>query len=343
MKGITQKVVAVSSITALFLFAPAATFAQAASQTLQVLPPKGTDCPVLQVQSVMAYTVNGSLHSFDVTLPDSTYIALLAQVGTQAIPFQYMTRFEGNGGVVRHHVDMDVTPIRGSIPVSLTLLSSPVGAPTCLSVVSFSVSPTGVILASGTATTPTSPTPTYSTNTPSKPAATKPPVTPVEPSATSSNATPGVVAPITKTVGERLYALCAGNGAFQFWFLLLAIYIVIAALTAFAKPPLALQSPYLPVLLILVPLVLLLAFWYTTPACRGALWMPVASIITAIVALLISFHEEEGVKIVVSLPAASKNTNPTTPAIKTSTSPLVTKQTVPLVQTPDKTGQQGQK
>lgn len=316
MKRSTQRAFAIGIISLVALGMPAAASAQAVARTVQVLPPGGTGCPQIPVTAIVAHTDGGALHSFDITVQDPAYVAVLAQVGTEAVPFRYMTRFNHGGGFVRHHVDMDSTRIGNALTVSLTLLSSPAGSPTCLSVISFSVSANGQILAPGavSSTTPT-PVSTGGTKTPGKV-----PMTPGKGPMATSSATTTEQAPVIGGFISRVKALCEGNGALQLWFLLLAVYIVIAALTALSKPPLAEKSVGLPLALILVPLVLLMGFWLLAPTCRAAGWIPAVAILTAGAALLVAFREQHpGLKII-SLPAAKPSTN--TPMVSKSTSPV---------------------
>lgn len=316
MKRSTQRAFAIGIISLVALGMPAAASAQALSKTVQVLPPGGTGCPQIPVTAIVAHTNEGALHSFDVTVQDPAYVAVLAQVGTQAVPFRYMTRFNHGGGFVRHHVDMDSTRIGNALAVSLTLLSSPVGSPTCLSVISFSVSPNGQILAPGATSTVTpAPSNTGGTKVPGKVI-----VTPGKSPVATGTATTTEPSPVAGGVVTRFKALCEGNGGLQLWFLLLAVYIVIAALTALSKPPLAEKSVGLPLTLILVPLVLLMGFWLLAPSCRAAGWIPAVAILTAGAALLVAFREQHpGLKII-SLPAAKPSAN--TPMVSKSTSPV---------------------
>lgn len=312
MKPSALKALAIGVISLVALAIPGTAAAQALTQTIQVLPPGGNGCPTLPVQGIVAHVREGSIHSFDVTVANPSYVAVLAQVGDKGVPFRYMTRFNHGGGSLRHHVDLDTTPIRGSIPVSLTLLSSPQGSPTCLSVISFSVSPTGQILAPGMISGSTD----GKSATVSKPisqgTSTKGGTATTAGKTTQQGTTPTATSTTSKTAkspvvggfGATLKSLCAGNGALQLWFLLLAIYVVIAALTALARPPLAEKSMGLPLALILVPLVLLLGFWYLVPSCRGAGWIPAASIIVAIAGLLVAFRDQHPAVRIIPLPAA---------------------------------------
>lgn len=120
----------------------------------------------------------------------------------------------------------------------------------------------------------------------------------------------------------------------QLWFLLLAIYVVIAAFTALAKPPLSQRSVALPLTLILVPLVLLLGLWYFAPGCRAAGWVPAASVIIAIAGLLVAFRDQNpAVKIIPLPPAQPKDGKSTVPAVaQKPASPMVQNQQRPQPQ-----------
>jgi len=323
MNKSSRQIFAATLIALFACVTPGFAAAQATVQTLQVLPPGGSGCSALPLQGVTAHVLDGALHSFDVTLGDASYVAVLAQVGNEAIPFRYMTRFNHGSGIVRTHVDLNTTPINGSLPVSMTFLSSPVGQPTCLSIVSFSVSPSGVV--SGNTSVPAMTIPAISNPTSGGTSGTTGDKAVVRPRPTTStgsgtgkvttvastSATTTVLGTVDKSTGwaSRIQAMCAGNGAFQLWFLLLAVYIVLVALTALARPPLAQRSVAIPMTLILAPLFVLLSFWYLVPICRAAGWIPAIAILAAIAGLLVAFREQNPGIRVISLPAA-KPMNP---------------------------------
>jgi hypothetical protein len=96
--------------------------------------------------------------------------------------------------------------------------------------------------------------------------------------------------------------ICTGNNVYRLWFILLAVYIVIVAVVVFAEPWFLEGSVIGSTAAILVPLILLLAFWYFSQACRAASWIPVAACVIAIVGLFLAFREYETP---VLLPAAS--------------------------------------
>lgn len=296
MKRWTQGVaIAVGLLIAGAAGIPATAAADTANvATAQVLPPGGTSCPTMQVLGVTPYVQNGQLQSFDVVIADPTYVALLAKVGESSIPFNYMSRWNAGNGALKIHVDVQSTPVRGSLPVSLTLISSPAGHATCLSVVSFTV------LASGATTNGGTPTPSSGSHPVTAKPATVPTKQPATPAGTSTASSGSPV--LSSTVQRNLEQACAASGAFQLWFVLLALFAVIVTITGIAQPPLAERSPALPLATILVPLVLLVAFWYFAPLCRAASWIPIVLVIAAILGLLAAFRHREQVAKVIQLP-----------------------------------------
>lgn len=128
-------------------------------------------------------------------------------------------------------------------------------------------------------------------------------------------------------VQNALSRLCTAAGPYQLWFILLALFMVGVGLVAFAEPPLARKSVELPAALILVPLVLLLLFWYVTPACRVAIWIPIVLLIAAAVALIAAYREKAPMGKIVQLPAAKPQPQPQTLMATTKTTNTPTKQT----------------
>ena len=96
--------------------------------------------------------------------------------------------------------------------------------------------------------------------------------------------------------------VCTGANVYRLWFILLAIYVVIVAVVVFAEPWFLEESVIGSTAAILVPLILLLAFWYFSEACRAAAWIPVAACVIAIVGLFLAFREYETTPL---LPASS--------------------------------------
>jgi hypothetical protein len=130
-----------------------------AVQTQELIPPGQNTCQAITVTSIQPYVYGGVLESFDVTISDTdnSYVGILAQVNNTALPLDYITRWAGSPSGLRIHVDTPDTAVNGVVPITLTLLSSPPGAPTCITSVAFDVSGSTV---SAPSSTPSS-TPSY--------------------------------------------------------------------------------------------------------------------------------------------------------------------------------------
>src|SRR3990167_10491361 len=97
---------AIVFIAALFVL-PAITSAatDVSSITTKLLPPGGASCQQLAVSSVTPYVYDGALHSFDVVIPDGSYVAIAGSAGNTVIPFRLMTRSTRPDGQLRIHTD----------------------------------------------------------------------------------------------------------------------------------------------------------------------------------------------------------------------------------------------
>lgn len=300
------RIVGIATIACAFL-APAFSHADSV-QTAQVLPPGDNNCTALVVTKTDVHMQAGELQSFDVTISDSSYVSLLASVGESSVPFNFMSRWN-DSGALRIHVDVPSTPIYGSVPVTMTLLSSPTGRPTCLSVLSFTIQ--------GPAK-PTEPTKQADVN-PGMPVATAQQGSSATATSGTSTGT-SVISPVFAAAFlDRLLGVCTAQNAFRLWFLLLAVYVIILVVLALAQEQVAIRSSSLPLAITLVPLVLLIAFWYFAPACRAANWIPLALIAAAVAGLLVMYREQRGatkvvngeVPEVIRLPAAKKKVQKT--------------------------------
>lgn len=286
---------------ALPVFASAASVSGLVSPTQQLLPRGANTCAPLQVQSVNPYVYNGSLDSFDVTITDASYVSIIGSVGDTGIPLSFMTRRINADGTLRIHVDIQSTQVYGTLPVSLTLLSAPSGKPVCISVVSFTL--TGPAKTARVPTAPAIPDPVTTTTT-----------------ATTEEEVPPPFFTASPIVGgglhDSLTKACEAAGPYQLWFILLALFMVVVGLVAFAEPPLGNKGPEVPLAAILVPLVLLLGFWYFAPACRVAGWIPVVLIVAAAIGLVTAFRDQEMplIKKTIQLPEAKP---PMKPALTT--------------------------
>jgi hypothetical protein len=310
----------VTSIVAVALLAtPAIAAAGSASVlTKQVLPPGGTTCAPLFVKSVTPYIYDGELQSFDVVISDSSYVGVLGAAGDVSIPFNYMTRRFQPDGSLLIHVDTTAT-IKGTLPVTITMLSALPNAPVCLSQVSFTTDVAGTIEASSPISVPTTPIDsgtdqgmgsdtgvvhsggTGKTNTGSTGSNTG--VTGKNTGKTSTTVG-STSSASTSSLGTMVANLCTKNGAYQLWFILLAIFFVIAAFVGLSEPALALRHGALPALLIGVPLVLLLLFWNMATDCRLSYFIPVILLVAAAIGLYSAYRTSP----VIALPAEKKTT-----------------------------------
>lgn len=300
----------VGTIVAVALLAmPSVAAAGSASVlTKQVLPPGGTSCAPMFVQALTPYVYDGELQSFDVVISDPSYVGVLGAAGNVAIPFNYMSRDINPDGSLRLHVDTTAT-INGVLPVTITLLSALPNAPVCLSQVSFTVDLQGTIETSGPIQVPTSPidTDTDSMTSPSNGGG-----------GTVSHGTKGMVkgslspaigstSSTSTSIGDMVAGMCSKNGAYQLWFILLAIFFVIAAFVGLSEPALALRHGALPAVLIGIPLVLLLLFWQFATDCRLSYFIPIILLVAAAIGLYSAYRTNPVTHPVIALPAEKKD------------------------------------
>ncbi|HTR18561.1 MAG TPA: hypothetical protein VMH91_01100 [Candidatus Paceibacterota bacterium] len=107
--------------------------------------------------------------------------------------------------------------------------------------------------------------------------------------------TTGPAATVAPENAPSANAVCAGGNAYRLWFILLAIYVVIVAIVVFAEPQFLKDSVLASTASVLLPLILLLLFWYLSEACRAASWIPVLACVIAIAGLFLAFREYETV------------------------------------------------
>jgi hypothetical protein len=270
--------------------------------TNQVLPQGGGAlCAQPIVSDIRTYIYGDGLNSFDFTISDPAYVALAGSVGSTGIPFHLMTRDIDNTGRLRIHVDVPLSAERGAIPVSVVLLSG-TGQAVCITTVSFTVS-VGQ-MQNVAPYIPPAVTPSTSGSVSS--GGTVATSTPTEGSGTSSATSSTDTVSVGGSLGTFFGSLCTGGqGAFELWFVLLALFLVLVAFASLAEVLLFERYPYLPIGIIVVPLLVLLAFWYFATACRTEGWAPVALIIIAVIGLVIAFRNSQTPRIV-QLPPARK-------------------------------------
>jgi hypothetical protein len=315
-----------SFLLLLISIAPGLAFAQTASvQTAQLIPPGQNACQTVTLTSIDPHVYGGVLESFDLTISDASngYVGILASVGNTGIPLNQITRWAGSPSGLRIHVDTPDIPVNGSVSVNVALLSSLPNQPTCLTQIAFTLNSSG---STGSASIPTYVSPSSSNssggtqpNSSSAGGATVPSSASKggnavggssSKSSTSSSlgakngtSTSALGASVAASSNMKFFgAICAGNNVYRLWFILLAIYVVIVAVVVFAEPWFLEGSVIGSTAAILVPLILLLAFWYFSQACRAASWIPVAACVIAIIGLFLAFREYETP---VLLPASS--------------------------------------
>ena len=290
------------------VFAPTLASAQSTSvQTAELLPPGQNMCQTMTVTDIEPHVYGGELESFDVTLSTDvshSYVAVLAQIGNTAVPLNFITRWAGSPSGTRIHVDTMDTPVENGLPINLTLLASLPGQPTCVTSITFDATDASNVAPN----IPSASVPSQGNTSGSLP--TSAPSTGsggvVTKGGTGSNTSTGTLSSSSSikigsttavasvlSSGTFPHDICVGGNAYRLWFILLAIYVVIVAIVVFAEPWFLEDSVLGSTASILVPLILLLSFWYFSEACRAASWIPVLACITAIIGLFLAFREYE--------------------------------------------------
>ena len=292
----------------ILFFVPVAASAATTVNTAQLLPLGANSCQSLTVLSATPYMQNGALESYDLVIADPSYVSVIASVGETSVPLRYMTRWPQQNGTLKIHVDVPETMVRGTMPITTTLLSSPAGKPTCAATVTFSVTGPSISTSSSGSSGSTSSTGSKGSTSSAKPSKGSEATTSMSGTVRSTSTATGSVSVVTPifaaSLSDKLKTLCTASSAFQLWFVLLALYAVIVALTALARPPLYESSPILPLIAILIPLVLFVGFWYFAPVCRAANWIPLILVAAAIAGLLATYRDRAATSHVIQLPPA---------------------------------------
>lgn len=313
---------------------PSTTKAEVVSvQTRQLLPAGNSACTPLSAYNFTPYVYDGALHSFEFTVPDSSYVALAGTVGDTPIPFQFMTRRGDASSALRVHVDIQTTPIHGMLPLSVTLLSAQgTGQSVCMSIV---IMATTAIAPQPVATTGESGPTTTSKPTSQEPISVLPSsnnqidaTDEEDASPTASEAIiPAAPGFTLASIQNKIVESCATTGsAMRLWVILLVMYIAAVAIATLAQPStFRTYSQGQRVATILTPLVLLLAFWYFTESCRATLWAPVAAILIALVSLLALFWNDSRIAPYVSrFKTMLKDSDQSPPATPSPSQPMIT-------------------
>jgi hypothetical protein len=292
-----------AAVACVGMLAPAHASAQAASvRTQQLLPPGQNTCQVMMISDIEPHVYGGELESFDVTLSSDvshSYVGVLAQVGNTPIPLNFITRWAGSPSGTRIHVDTPNIAVGGGTSVNLTLLASLPGQPTCVTSISFDATGSGAV---APYVPPSTSTPTQGSPSTASPVSTSPASGGVAKggasgaqAASSSVGTSNSAGAIAATAsGANLFSnMCVAGNAFRLWFMLLAIYVIVVAIVVFAEPSFLEDSVLGSTAMILIPLFLLLLFWYLSETCRAASWIPVIACVIAIAGLFLAFREYE--------------------------------------------------
>lgn len=299
--GIRVIAIRVFIISALLIAPSFASAAEISVQTAQLLPPGSNTCTPASVTGFTPYIYDRSLHSFEFTVGDSSYVAIAATVGNVNIPFNQMTRMGAAAGAVRIHADLPSMPVRGGLPISVTMLSAKgSGQPVCITSVATTITPSGGLSLTPPSAAP-SPTPVTSPatgTTAPKPKPTPAPASAVKPATTTGGGAKETTATSAAfaTTQNILKDICTGAGADRLWFILLAIFVAIVAFAVFgqAQLPPAMRTQEWMAAAIVVPFLLLFGLWYFAESCRTSPWVPVIATIIALAGLAIAFWERGG-------------------------------------------------
>src|SRR3989338_2128515 len=288
-------IVAMSAVFPSHVFA-----AEVSVQTAQLLPPGSNTCAPLAASGFTPYVYDNALHAFEFTLQDSSYVAVIGTVGNTNIPLNQMRRQIDSTGALRIHADVATTQIRGSLPITVTLLSAKgPSQPVCVSVV------VTTLLGSGSA--PPTPAPAPSSGASSAPA--PKPSTPAA-AATKEKTKTGTstaALAVTQNVMTALKDICSPKNAPTLWVILLVLYAAGVAAVVFGKPkmPAFMQSQESIAAAIVVPFLLLFGLWYFAESCRINAWAPAIATIIALAGLSVAFWEKpKSVQGVINLPSA---------------------------------------
>src|ERR1700722_8513387 len=139
--AVSSRLIASATLAAVVLFIIGFSPIQAAAQTVpgsiqtgELIPPGQNSCQMISITSIQPHVYGGVLESFDVTISDTSnsYVGIFAQVGNTPVSLAFITRWAGVPSGLMIHVDTPDTAVNGVLPITLTLLSSPPNAPTCI-------------------------------------------------------------------------------------------------------------------------------------------------------------------------------------------------------------------
>jgi hypothetical protein len=282
------------AVAAAFSLTPTSASAAGVSViTKPVLPQTGVCVPPV-ASAFKAYVYEGTVHSFDIEISDPSYVAVAGSIGEQGIPFIQMNRRITSTGTLRIHADVSTTPANQAIYI--TLLSAKQGNPVCLTQIAITTgttqsAPFETITQNGgsgssysyTAPKKTAPA-TYPAGTGDREEGKK------EIGATS--ATASAISAIKDTVKQN--ACGAKSGVSRLWFIFLVLYVLALGAIALSRPPATRPYPVAWLIsAILIPLFLLLAFWYVLSVCGVSKWIPIFALIVGLAGIAIALRGSE--------------------------------------------------
>lgn len=262
--------------------------------TKPVVPQTGVCVPPV-ASAFKAYVYEGNVHSFDIEISDSTYVAVAGSIGEQGIPFIQMNRRITPTGTLRIHADMSTTPARQLIYI--TLLSAKQGSPVCLTQIAINMGVAQQTLE--TITQSGGSTANYYT----APKKTAPAAYPTDTTAGqeegekaggigATSATASAISAIKDTVKQN--ACGTKNGTSRLWFIFLVLYVLALGAIALSRPPATHPYPVAWLIsAILIPLFLLLAFWYVLSVCGVSKWVPILAFVVGLVGIAIALRGSE--------------------------------------------------
>jgi hypothetical protein len=290
-----------SVIALLLLTMPGAVHADVSPISVQTrqLIAGNTSCSQPMVRDMRPYVYDGHLNSFDVTVADPAQVVVASVVAGQPIPFNQATRWgTGTAGEVRMHVDIERVPVANGLPIQMTLLSTGgTGSAVCVTIVSFNLSqaaePVTPVISQNIPAHPVYPTHATS-NIPMPQVTASPAKTPT--SGIRAIGIPGIHMPsktglasgtpsIRASVADACHTLRSASNT---WAILLVLYAILVAYASIVRPGMLARSAEALAATIVVPFVLLVAFWYFVDVCRPGQWVQLLAPAIALIGLVVA-------------------------------------------------------
>lgn len=261
--------------------------------TKPVIPQAGV-CVQPVASAFKAYVYEGNVHSFDIEISDPTYVAVAGSIGEQGIPFIQMNRRITSTGALRIHADVSSTPANQLIYV--TLLSAKQGGPICVTQIAIHTDIAQQVLETiaysggSTAGSYTAPkkvsSAAYTADTSNKEKGGE------GADVGAASATASAISAIKDTVKQN--ACGAKSGTSRLWFIFLVLYVLALGAIALSRPPATHPYPVAWLIsAILIPLFLLLAFWYVLSVCGVSKWVPILALIVGLAGIAIALRGSE--------------------------------------------------